>query len=46
MTINQRFIAPQIKEPSMPRKTLLPLPLLLALASPVLADDDKALLAK
>ena len=30
----------------MHRKTLLTLPLLIALASPVLAEDDKALLAK
>jgi len=36
----------QPKEPNMPRKTLLTLPLLLTLASPALADADKALLAK
>jgi len=34
------------KEPTMPRKTLLTLPLLLTLASPALADADKALLEK
>jgi hypothetical protein len=33
-------------EPTMHRKTLLTLPLLLALASPALAEDDKALLAQ
>ena len=46
MTIQQTFIGPQIKEPSMLSKTLLTLPLLLTLASPALADADKALLAK
>ena len=33
-------------EPIMNRKALLTLPLLIALASPVLAEDDKALLVK
>jgi hypothetical protein len=46
MTIQQTFIGLQIKEPTMLSKTLLTLPLLLTLASPVLADADKALLAK
>ncbi|MBA4257442.1 MAG: hypothetical protein C0445_16440 [Polaromonas sp.] len=46
MTIKQTFIGPQIKEPTMLSKTLLTIPLLLTLASPALADADKALLAK